>query len=284
MPDLDPGHASSKGHLSLWGRHVDNVRRLDAFFRGLARRVDATEFEFSCLVPVAALSKADYFMSFPHLAALVSNVHPERIEPLRQSAEIGPMEAIPADCLGSAEYVLAPAACYSLYSHFESSRLTNAIYATLRAPCCRSEERYLPFQRQNVFNMREIVCLGGIEAVQEFIDLFRGLIQQKLDEAALPISYVPATDPFYDRRDPRRLLQRIDPVKHEFVYGGDCAIASINQHRNFFGEKFAIEDAVGQPIFSACVAFGIERWYYACMSEFGDDWEQWPAALRAEGR
>jgi hypothetical protein len=43
---------------------------------------------------------------------------------------------------------------------------------------------------------------------------------------------------------------------------GEIAIASLNLHRNFFGERLSIAFD-GQPAFTSCVGFGLERWLWA---------------------
>jgi hypothetical protein len=61
----------------------------------------------------------------------------------------------------------------------------------------------------------------------------------------------------------------MDPVKFEFVSDDGTAIASVNRHRNFFGERLGIffgdEDA-----YSGCLAFGVERWVHAVLQVHGD--------------
>ena len=60
------------------------------------------------------------------------------------------------------------------------------------------------------------------------------------------------------------------------------AIASLNFHRTFFGERFDIRHPAGDPVCTGCVAFGLERWLYACIREFGLDWDAWPAVLKSQ--
>ncbi|MNT17466.1 Amino acid--[acyl-carrier-protein] ligase 1 [compost metagenome] len=70
------------------------------------------------------------------------------------------------------------------------------------------------------------------------------------------------------------MLQRLDPVKEEFVYGGSVSIASVNYHRNFFGERCNIKDSEGKSVFSGCVAFGMERWLHALLETYDQDIER----------
>ena len=84
-----------------------------------------------------------------------------------------------------------------------------------------------------------------------------------------------ATDPFFDpRADPRFLMQKLEPIKRELVFEDRLAIASVNFHRDFFGETFGIT-VNGEPAFSGCLAFGVERWIYALLAHYGPAPEQW---------
>src|SRR5207247_2179199 len=103
-------------------------------------------------------------------------------------------------------------------------------------------------------------------------------------EIDLPIAWQNATDPFFDpSRNPKFLAQKLDPVKTEMVFGGELAIGSINFHRNFFGETFGIRRE-GEPAFSGCVAFGLERWLFALLRRFGPDESAWPSGLMEAAR
>jgi seryl-tRNA synthetase len=64
------------------------------------------------------------------------------------------------------------------------------------------------------------------------------------------------------------------------VYDGSLAIASVNFHRNFFGERCRIRTADEKFAFTGCVAFGIERWIQALLEVFRDDTEAIASAIR----
>jgi hypothetical protein len=44
------------------------------------------------------------------------------------------------------------------------------------------------------------------------------------------------------------------------------ALASINRHGSFFGERFKIHDRMGKPAHTACLAVGLDRWL-TCLDE-----------------
>jgi hypothetical protein len=62
----------------------------------------------------------------------------------------------------------------------------------------------------------------------------------------------------------KALLQRLCETKLEYQNRGPgppgLALASVNRHGSFFGERFGISDASGQPIRTACLALGLDRW------------------------
>jgi hypothetical protein len=58
-------------------------------------------------------------------------------------------------------------------------------------------------------------------------------------------------------------MQRLLEVKREYVLRGDTplALASVNRHGAFFGERFRITTSDGEPVHTACVAVGLDRWW-----------------------
>jgi hypothetical protein len=111
--------------------------------------------------------------------------------------------------------------------------------------------------------MREIICIGTQDAVLDHLRTFKARISGFLDEVGIPHHVDIATDPFFDPNGARATMQRLFPTKEEFLHDGKLAIASVNFHRNFFGERCQIRLPDGSPAFTGCVAFGLERWVSA---------------------
>jgi hypothetical protein len=277
-PDLawDP-----RGQSTLSGALLALLQRLDAVFLGLARECAAREVRFPPFLAARHLERVNYFRSFPQHATFP--VHLEQAhENLRAFAD---QDALDAEgrvrltrTVAPAE-VLTPAACYHVYPHLAGEELRSARFVTLLATCFRREAEYRPLRRQWAFSMREIVCLGSLPEVEAFLARTRGRVQELVERWELPGEWQQATDPFFDpKRNPKHLAQRLDPVKHELVFGGDLAISSVNLHRNYFGETFGITRA-GEPASSGCVAFGLERWLHAILASFGPAPEDWPGPL-----
>jgi hypothetical protein len=60
----------------------------------------------------------------------------------------------------------------------------------------------------------------------------------------------------------KALMQRLLKVKVEYQWPGPggLALASVNRHASFFGERFGITMPDGQPVHTACIAVGLDRW------------------------
>ena len=58
------------------------------------------------------------------------------------------------------------------------------------------------------------------------------------------------------------------------------ACGSFNLHENFFGKTFDITAADGEPAFTGCVGWGLDRWVLACFTQHGYDPSGWPEWLR----
>lgn len=125
--------------------------------------------------------------------------------------------------------------------------------------------------------MREIVCIGAADEVKQFLQRYQERIDRFFKQIGLSLEWKDATDPFFNpTRNPKYVLQKLDPVKTEMVYRNGLAIGSINFHRNYFGEAFQISRE-GKDAFSGCVAFGVERWIYAFLDQFGLNQSRWPS-------
>ncbi|HEX6737311.1 MAG TPA: hypothetical protein VF310_03455 [Vicinamibacteria bacterium] len=270
------------GQAVLSGPLLAAFRFLDVRFARWARDVGAVEYRFPLFLSARDLQRLDYFRSFPHLVTfpVALDEDPESLRAFAAAEE--PVDGdgvLRLGPLAPAREVLTPAACYHFYSLLQGRDLAAPQHLTTVATCFRREAYYRPLQRQWNFTMRELVCLGTLEEVQEFLDTLRARAEELVAALDLPVEWRAATDPFFDpARNPRHLAQTVDPVKTELVYGGELAIGSVNVHRSFFGDAFGITRD-GEPAFSGCLAFGLERWLYALLTRYGPDPRAWPAAV-----
>jgi seryl-tRNA synthetase len=263
----------------LSGKLLELYRRLDALFLSWAGECNASEYLFPTFISASELARLDYFRSFPHLVTFPVVLDPAE-ENLKRFSEGAPIDSdglVRMTTMAPIRDVLTPAACYHFYVQFQGERLEAPRYVTTRATCFRREAFYSPLERQWSFSMREIVCIGTADEVKQFLKQFQDRVDLFFTRIGLPVEWKDATDPFFNpSRNPKYVLQKLDPVKTEMVYKTDLAIGSINFHRNYFGEAFQISRE-GKEAFSGCVAFGVERWIYAVLNQFGPDESHWPS-------
>ena len=270
------------GQSNYSGNLLRLYQALDALFISWSREVQAEEHQFPIFIQAKELKKLDYFRSFPHLITFAACLDPSE-ENLKAYTETETLDANGAATLTKLTPIcdcLTPAACYHFYITFQGRELHAPLYLTTRANCFRRETHYIPLQRQWNFGMREIVCVGTSDEVKAFLEKYRKLVGEFFEGLKFPIQWLQATDPFFDpSRNPKYLMQRLDPVKHEMIYEGELSIGSINFHRNYFGEAFKISRG-GEDAYSGCVAFGMDRWIFALLNEYGPNAKDWPEEIQ----
>jgi len=280
---------AANGQATLSGPLLELADRLDRSFLALARRWKPVELRFPALIPAAELERIDYFRSFPQLATFPACLDADdaNLDLFRTGEPVDTGGELHLTRLSPMRDVLTPAACYHLYIHHAGERFDGPRYFTTRNTCFRRETHYLPLERQWSFTMREIVCMGSAEETRAFLDAARADLDGLVDGLGLPLTWELATDPFFQpSRNPQYLMQRIDPTKHELMFDARLAIASANLHHDHFGRAFDIGRAGAgpgpgsgddEPVHSACLAFGLERWLAAFVHHFGPEPTGWPA-------
>lgn len=244
------------------------LRALDDVFTAWGTRGGAISMTLAPLLPTADLEGLDFFRNFPHLGSTVGRIRPERRD---EYAAKGAADAIPGSDLTDATFLLPTAACYAGFLHLRGVTLEGpATRITMAARCFRNEDHHDGLRRLWGFTMREIVCLGSADAVREHLDEHRDRIDAFADRLQIPLRRVPATDPFFHREGSRAFMQTLAPVKEEYVAADGTAVASLNHHRNFFGERCAIRHAA-TAAFTGCAAFGLERWLHVLDRRFDHD-------------
>ncbi|MFJ6011997.1 hypothetical protein [Streptomyces sp. NPDC092952] len=250
------------------------VGELDRTFAGWGTADGAGEISPPPLYPVTDLEKFDVYANFPHLAWVAAPLDLE-------SGGAEPLDgAFDRTGLRGGSYGLPHATCYGAYLFHEGDRVADDTLLTLVNRCFRNEDHYSGLRRLASFQMREIVALGTFEHTQQVIARFTERIVRFSDALGLGLAKEAASDPFFQNDGARALMARLSPVKYEFQYG-DLAIASVNTHRNFFGERCDITLASGEHAFTSCVAFGLERWLAVLVERFGDDLDAALDAVRA---
>ena len=258
--------ADAHGLVALPPAAAGLLRALDAVFEGWGVEDGARPMIMPPLLPVAALARLDVYENFPHQALVAGALDLKRYRPGIRPESFAPTDVEPL------ALALPSAACFAVYLHHEGVVLDDDTTVTVMSRCFRREERWEGLRRMLGFHMREVVALGSADHAAEHLRRFEERILPFAAALGLDMRKVPAADPFFDRGGQRALMARLAPVKHEFVVG-DLAIASVNVHRNFFGERCSITyGPTGHAAFTSCAAFGLERWL-AVLHERHGGWE-----------
>ncbi|MER5864808.1 hypothetical protein [Kitasatospora sp. NPDC002040] len=237
---------------------------LDRLLTGLAAQLSAPEVVGPPLLPAEGLARLDYFRNFPHLGVSAGKFAPESFDGLAVgTAPTG----LPLDPTG---YLLPSATCYGLLLSLEGQDIgVGGLRLSATGRCFRNESHYDGLRRLWGFTMREVLYLGSREGAVEHLERGGEFVQGLAGRLGLTLTRAAADDPFYDKGGARARLISLDPVKHEFSAPDGTAIASVNRHRNFFGERLRIRAGAQGPVFSSCVAFGVERWVHAMILTHG---------------
>jgi hypothetical protein len=257
---------------------TDLLHDLDRVFTGWARESGAREILPPPVYPVADLEKFDVYTNFPHLALVATALDLTGGPPAPVDGRFAPSG------LSEARLGLPHATCFGAYLFHEGAELDRDTLITLVNRCFRNEDHYVPLRRLASFQMREIVALGSYEHTQAVLAAFTDRITAFGEALELKLDRVAASDPFFQKDGARALMARVSPVKHEFQ-AGDLAIASVNTHRNFFGERCRIRLAGADGYaFTSCVAFGLERWLAVLQDRHGTAARASAAVRAATGR
>lgn len=285
-------HEVGPGQVALGARAMAAVDALDRLLLDIVHdEFDAVEYRYPTLLPISALHRSGYLSSFPqHLmfaARLDGDVdtYREFAEDVARDGAIG--ERVLGRC-GPVDRVLPPTMCYHTFDQFAGSALAGPnLVVTARGGSFRHEARYhRTLERLSDFTIRETVFLGSAEFVRACRDRLRTRAITLAEELDLAGRCEVANDPFFAAADGavRVSSQRLLELKHELHLDigaeDSIAVGSFNLHERHFGEAFAITAPDGSTAHSACVGFGLERFAYALMCQYGWDSAQWPEPVR----
>ncbi|ENN96657.1 seryl-tRNA ligase [Methanocaldococcus villosus KIN24-T80] len=58
------------------------------------------------------------------------------------------------------------------------------------------------------------------------------------------------------------------------------AVVSANVHGTHFVEGFRIKDYKNRRVWTGCTGFGITRWVYGFLSQYGFNYDDWPDEIK----
>jgi seryl-tRNA synthetase len=283
------------GQVGLAGPAMRLVEALDQRFRRMAMgEFGAVEHRYPTFIPTDVLRRCGYFGAFPHLVSLVSHF----VEDYRVLKEIRDANAesdrvvIPdRDAIVEAAACVTPATCYHVYQSLEGRtvRAPGQVF-TASGRCARYEStNMVGLDRLWEFTMREMVLVGREDWVREMrqkgMDAFIALVE----EWDLDCTVETANDPFFAPvYASKTFWQSQGGLKYELRFavepgpGGrprTISCGSANLHEGFFGQTFRLALEDGAPVFTGCVALGVERLALAVFTQHGLDPARWPAPL-----
>ena len=154
--------------------------------------------------------------------------------------------------------------------------------------CHRSEgANHRTMSRLRAFTQRDVVWVGHPRFVIEGRAKAEQLIVQWAKDWELVAKFETANDMFFTndyavkasfqrQQQAKKELRLYIPNEQQWI-----SVFSSNFHAMTFGKAFNIS-VNGKTATSACVGWGYERWVYAIISQFGFDFDRWPAVPKDE--
>jgi seryl-tRNA synthetase len=286
-------HQVGPGQVALGQPALAALDALDSLVRDIVvGEFGAVEYRYPTLLPIRALHRSGYLSSFPQHLMFAARLHGD-VDTYREfvqevadrGGEIG--EHILDRC-GPVDRCLPTTMCYHTFDQLTGRTLDDRQVFTSRGGSFRYEARYQrTMERLGDFTIRETVFLGPADFVRDARDRLRERAIELIEQLGLTGRCEVANDPFFAGTDGalRVSSQRLLELKHELHLeiepdGHTMAVASFNLHEQHFGEAFEITAADGQPVYSACAGFGLERLTYALLCQYGWHVDDWPDVLR----
>lgn len=254
------------GTTLLWGPARGLFDAWHGYLSTLLRPLAAETYVAPPFIGRRTLEDAHYLAHFPqHVFCCRSHTDPD-----------GP------------ERYLTPAACLHVYPRLRGGSVPErGVGALILGPCARHEGGVFepPFRLPH-FHMLELVAVGEPTYVAALRAEATDRIERAFGELGLEGRFETATDAFFlDGGRGARLLQQLKELKREYrtdICGEAVALASVNDHEDFFGRCFDLRTEVGEAASSCCAAFGLERLTALGLLRWGADPETWPSALRQQ--
>ena len=289
MHDYGKGQVAYSGPVLKLARFI-NDRSGELY----AKAFGAKDGHFPAMIDADTLHKCGYFDSHPNAVTFVGNVI-EDIDALEEfrlanscseGAHMPPHDHIHIDGM-----CLNPAACFPCYPTLTGKTFAEGEAYSWLGRVFRYESRNIRgLDRLYEFNVRELVFVGNEDYVRDCRRKALPIVEELAALVDIDCRVQTATDPFFATVSAaKKFWQAAQEVKNEIKIPAlnsageitQLACGSINLHGNFFGKRFDIKDADGEPVQTGCVGLGIERWVLAAFTQHGFERNRWPAEAAA---
>jgi seryl-tRNA synthetase len=289
---LEPGLFIFREPFSSLMRFLDY-----SFVTKIAKRFGSvTEESYPAVIHCETLNKTNHFTSFPEHIHFLTHLREDLdvIESFSQSIREagGWSKEAPLDLdknMPKPNFTMNPSTCYHCYEGLQDETLEgDGIVVTAIAKCHRFESKnHADFGRLLDFSMREIIFVGKPDFVKEnrlkAIEYLKELAAEWNVDSVIEL----ANDPFFTNDfQVKASFQRNQEMKFELrltipYLNKSIACSSVNFHSTTFGSAFNIKIGKRSAV-TGCVGFGIERWAFAFLAQYGLDEQQWPASFREQ--
>lgn len=270
---------------------------LDAHIvRTIAGAFEAKHEYYPVVIDGSTLNKTNHFTSFPEHIQFVTHLR-EDLDVIEQFAAAvqqsgGWTDSTEFSLDRSAsrpQRMINPATCYHCYEGLQHEHLEgDGVIVTAVSKCHRYESKnHRDFGRLLDFTMREVIFVGKPDFVKSnrlrSIEMLQALVQRW--ELACHLEN--ANDPFFTSDyEVKASFQRQQEMKYELrmripYLDTTISVSSSNFHSNTFGRAFEIT-AGTRPAVTGCLAFGLERFILAFLSQYGLDETAWPELFRQD--
>jgi len=288
---LEPGLFIFREPFSSLLRFLD-----DTFVQRIANAFGAKQESYPAVIHLSTLDKTNHFTSFPEHLHFLNHLRDDLdvIESFSESVREagGWKEDAPLDLnktMPKPRFAMNPSTCYHCYEGLQGETLEgDGIVVTAVAKCHRYESKnHNDFGRLLDFSMREIIFVGKPEFVRENRLKAVEYLKQLAVEWEIDCIIENANDPFFTNDfQVKASFQRNQEMKYEMrlsipYIGKTIACSSVNFASTAFGSAFDIKMGK-RPATTGCVGFGLERWVFAFLAQFGMNEDGWPAAFREQ--
>ncbi|HXX03857.1 MAG TPA: amino acid--[acyl-carrier-protein] ligase [Xanthobacteraceae bacterium] len=293
-PAVRPLDAIAEGLLLPSG--VDGVYARTAAFEAVVDGVAALisryrepETEVLRFPPVMSrrqLERSGYLKSFPHFLGCVCCLDGGEAN-IADAVERAAADQEWTGALSAADLVLTPAACYPVYPLAASRGEVPA--AGLKfdvAGDCFRREPSRDLDRLQSFRMREYVCIGTPEQVDDFRRRWMKWAGELVGRLGLSCRIEQASDAFFGRGGKLMAVSQLEQsLKFELLVplrsaAKPTACMSFNYHRDHFGTAWSLRNTCGEVLHTGCVAFGMDRLALALFATHGVELAGWPPTVR----